>query len=126
MPVILIATLALLAYSLWVRRDTWWTRWENAASLTLVLLAAALVLMSPWAAAGISPVLHDGLGVWNLQVLIGHLCLIVAVTANIYHMLLRLADPAHVRVIMRRHLLIPVALGVALMGLTYLRSYQSY
>ncbi|BBZ25309.1 hypothetical protein [Mycolicibacter hiberniae] len=123
---ILIATLALLAYSLWVRRDTWSTRWENAATLALALLACALLLMSPWAAADIGPVLHDVLGVWNTPALVGHLCLIVAVTANIYHMLLRLADPVHVRVIMRRHLLIPIVLGVAVMVLAYLRSDQTY
>lgn len=126
MTALLIATLTLLAYSLWVRRDTWSTGWENAATLTLALLAFALLLMSPWAAAEIGPVLHDGLGVWNAQALIGHLCLLVAVTANIYHMLLRLADPVQVRVIMRRHLLIPIGLGVAVMVLAYLRSDQTY
>ena len=123
---IIVTTLAVVAYSLWVRRDTWWTRWENAATFALALEACALLLMSPWAGAKIGPVLHNGLGVWNVQQLIGHLCLIVAVTANINHMLVRLADPDQVRFIMRRQLMIPIWLGIAVMVPAYLRSDQDY
>ncbi len=122
----IIATLAIIAYSLWVRRDTWWTRWEAAASLALALEGCALVLMSPWAAATFGPALHRGLGVWNVQQMLGHLCLIVAITANIYHMLVRLADPDQVRSIMRRQLLFPVWLGITLMVPSYLLSDQQY
>ena len=28
---------AVAVYSLWVRRDTWWSRWEAAASLAIAL-----------------------------------------------------------------------------------------
>ncbi|KLO25422.1 hypothetical protein ABW16_22980 [Mycolicibacter heraklionensis] len=123
---IIVTTLAVVAYSLWVRRDTWWTRWESAATFALALEACALLLMSPWAGAKIGPVLHQGLGVWNIQQLIGHLCLIVALTANIYHMLVRLADPYQVRLLMRRQLMIPIWLSVAVMVPAYLRSDQDY
>lgn len=122
----ILATLALIGYSLWVRRDTWWSRWESAASLALVLEGCALVLMSPWGATKIGPVLHHVLGVWNTQQMLGHLCLIVAVTANIHHMLVRLADPDQVRFIMRRQLMIPIWLGFGLMVPAYLLSDQEY
>ncbi|OBH21606.1 hypothetical protein EHH44_19520 [Mycolicibacter terrae] len=124
--VLIVATLALIAYSSWIRRDTWWSRWEAAASLALVLEAGALLLMSPWGATAIGPILRRGLGVWNVQQMLGHLCLIAAVVANIYHMLVRLADPAQVRSIMRRHLTVPVWLGVALMVPSYLLADQEY
>lgn len=119
-------TLAVVAYSLWVRRDTWWTHWENAATMALALQASALLLMSPWAAHKLGPVLHNGLGVWNMQELLGHLCLIGAVTANNYHMLMRLADNAQLRWILRRQLLLPCWLCLAVMLPAYLRSDQAY
>lgn len=123
---IIVTTLAVLAYSLWVRRDTWWTRWESAATFALALAACALLLMSPWAGTEIGSVLHNGLGVWNVQHLIGHLCLIVALTASIYHMLVRLADPVQVRFIMRRQLMIPIWLSIVVMVPAYLRSDQDF
>jgi hypothetical protein len=124
--VLIVATLALITYSSWVRRDTWWSRWEAAASLALVLEGCALLLMSPWGATAIGPILHRGLGVWNVQQMLGHLCLIVAILANIYHMLVRLADPDQVRSIMRRQLIIPVWFGITLMVPSYLLADQEY
>jgi hypothetical protein len=123
---IIVGTLAIVAYSLWVRRETWWTRWESAATLALALEACALLLMSPWAGVEFGQVLHRGLRVWNVQQLVGHLCLIAAVTANIYHLLLRLADAIQVRLIMRRQLLLPIWLGLAIMLPAYLHSDQEY
>ncbi|WP_435673871.1 hypothetical protein [Mycolicibacter senuensis] len=120
------ATLALIAYSSWIRRDTWWSRWEVAASLALVLEGAALLLMSPWGAPAIGPLLYRVLGAWNVQQMLGHFCLIVAVSANVYHMLVRLADPDQVRSIMRRHLMPPVLLGIGLMAPSYLLADQEY
>ncbi|MEO6793116.1 MAG: hypothetical protein ABI253_04330 [Mycobacterium sp.] len=113
--VFLTATLAVIAYSLWVRRDTWWSRWEAAATLAVALEGCSLVLLSPWAGVELGPVLHRWLGMWNVQQLLGSLCLIVAVLANIYHMLVRLADPEQVPLIMRKHLQVPLGLGVVVM-----------
>lgn len=122
----IVATLGIVAYSLWIRRDTWWTRWEAGASLALILEGCALVLMSPWAGAAIGSVLYRGLGVWNMQQLLGHLCLILAVSANIHHMLVRLADPDQVRSIIRRQVMVPAWLGLAVMVPAFLSSGQQY
>ncbi|MEO6793117.1 MAG: hypothetical protein ABI253_04335 [Mycobacterium sp.] len=122
----IVVTLAVIAYSLWVRRDTWWSRWEAGATLAVALEGCSLVLMSPWAGVEVGRALHHDLGVWNLQQLLGHLCLILAVTANIHHMLVRLADPDQVRSIMRRQLMVPVWLAIALMVPTFLLSDQEY
>lgn len=120
------ATMTVIVYNLWVRRETWWTRWEAGASLAVALEGNSLLLMSPWAGTAIGLVLHRGLGVWNVQQLLGHLCLILAVSANIHHMLVRLADPDQVRSIMRRQILRPVWLGLAVMVPAFLLSDQKY
>jgi hypothetical protein len=117
--VFITATLAVIGYSLWVRRHTWWSRWESAATFAIALEGCSLVLLSPWAAAELSPLLHHCLGLWNVQHVVGGLALIVAVIANIYHMLVRLADPDQVRPLMRKHLQVPLGLGVALLLVSF-------
>jgi hypothetical protein len=123
---IIVGTLAIVAYSLWVRRDTWWTPWESGATLAVALAACAVLLMSPWAGIEIGQVLHRGLRVWNVQQLVGHLLLVAALTAIIYHLLLRLADAIQVRLIMRRQLLLPIWLYLAITLPAYLHSDQVY
>ncbi|MBS9535120.1 hypothetical protein KIH27_16150 [Mycobacterium sp. M1] len=114
-PVLINATLAIVVYSLWVRRDTWWSRWEARATLAVALEGCSIVLMSPWAGVELAPFLHRALGVWNVQQMAGHFCLIIAIAANVYHLLVRLADPDQVAAIMRRHIRGPVALSIAAM-----------
>lgn len=119
-------TLALIAYSLWVRRDTWWTRWEATATFAVMMEGWALLLMSPWASTTVGPVLYRALGAWNVQHLLGHLCLIAAVSGNVYHMLVRLADPDQVRVFIRRHLAVPIWPAIAIMVPAFLLSEQEF
>ena len=88
--VFITAALAVVCYCLWVRRDTWWSRWESAATFAIAMEGCALLLLSPWAGHELSPLLHSFLGVWNVQQLVGGLCMIIAIVANINHMLVRL------------------------------------
>ncbi|MEB3034825.1 hypothetical protein [[Mycobacterium] nativiensis] len=120
------AMLAVIVYSLWVRRDTWWSRWEVAATFALAMEGCALLLLSPWAGHTLGPMLHQYLHLWNVQQLLGIICLIVAVTANTYHMLVRLADPDHVLPIMRKHLLAPLGLGVVVMVATFVKTERGH
>ncbi|MGV0700464.1 hypothetical protein [Mycolicibacter sinensis] len=119
--VFITATLAVILYSLWVRRDTWWSRWEAAATFAIATEGCALVLLSPWAGTELGPRLYHWLGLWNVQHLLGSLVLIVAVIANIYHMMVRLADPDQVRPLMRKHLQLPLGLGVAVLLVTFVK-----
>jgi len=111
-PAFIVATLAMVVYCLWVRRDTWWSRWEAGATFAIAMEGCALLLLTPWAATELGPPLHALLGQWNVQQLLGWLCLIAGVIGNIYHILVRLTDHAHVWSIMRGHLLVPLGLGV--------------
>lgn len=121
-----LATLAVVLYCLWVRRDTWWSRWEAGATLAIALEALALLLSTPWAGHTLAPPLHECLGLWNVQQVLAVLCLIAGVLANIYHMLVRLTDPAHVPLIMRKHLQVPVAASVAVMAVSFVKSKRGY
>lgn len=120
------ATIAVITYSLWVRRDTWWSRWEAAATFAIAMEGCSLLLLSPWAGDELGPALHRWLRVWNVQQLFGSLCLIVAVMANIYHMLVRFADPDQVPPIMRKHLQVPVGLGVVVMLTTFVKTDRGF
>lgn len=120
--VFITAALAVVCYCLWVRRDTWWSRWESAATFAIAMEGCALLLLSPWAGHELSPLLHSFLGVWNVQQLVGGLCMIIAIVANINHMLVRLVQPDLVRPLMRKHLLVPLSLGVAVMLVAFVEA----
>lgn len=120
------ATLAGVGYSLWVRRDTWWSRWEIGVSLAIALEGVALLLWSPWGSVALGPLLYRGTGLWNVQNLLGHLCVVIAITANIYHVLVRLTDPERVQALMRRHLAVPVWSGMVLMVTLFVIADEGY
>lgn len=116
---LIIATLAAILCSLWIRRDTWRSRWEAGATINIALQGCAVLLMSHWAAAVLGPTLHRIFGLWNVQHLLGHICWIFAVTAIIQHGLTRLATEAHVRGLLRTYVARPVWLGVPLLGVLF-------
>ncbi|MGH3530622.1 MAG: hypothetical protein ACRDT5_03020 [Mycobacterium sp.] len=126
MSALITATLAAIFYSLWVRRDTWHSRWEAGASLNIALQGCAVLLMSPWASATLGPPLHHIFGRWNVEDLLGHICLIVAYTAIIHHGLARLADERQLRGLFRRHIEIPLRLGIPLLVAVFIIANEDY
>lgn len=120
------ATVMVALYSLWVRRDTWWSRWEIGITLAITLETFALVLMSPWAAETLGPWVHQATRIWNLQQLLGHICFVVAVGANIYHVLARLADFDRFRPMFRRQVELPVQAGVTAMVIVFVIADAGY
>ncbi|OMC09085.1 hypothetical protein AWC18_20335 [Mycolicibacter nonchromogenicus] len=125
-PVCIGATAVMVTYCLWVRRDTWWSRWEAGATFAIAMEGLGLLLLTPWAATELSPPLHTVTGVWNVQQLLGFLCLVAGIIGNIYHMLVRLTDPAHVWPIMRKHLLVPVGIGVAVVVVAFVSTDRGF
>jgi hypothetical protein len=126
MSVLITVTLAAVVYSLWIRRDTWRSRWEAGASLNIALQGCAVLLMSPWASATLGPPLHHMFRRWNVEDLLGHICLIVAVTAIIHHGLARLDDERRLRGLFRRHIEIPLRLGVPLLVAVFIIADEGY
>lgn len=126
MSALILATLAVVVGSLWIRRHTWGSRWEAGASLNIALQGCAVLLMSPWASAHVGPPLHDVFGRWNIEDLIGHLCLIVAVTAIIQHGLARLVDTSQLRALLRDHVETPLQFGVPLLVAVFIIADEGY
>jgi hypothetical protein len=120
------ATLAAVLCSLWIRRHTWRSRWEAGATLNIALQGCAVLLMSPWTSATLGPPLHAVFERWNVEDLLGHICLIVAVTAVIGHGLVRLTDEVRVQALLRRHVVAPVTLGVPLLVAVFVVTDEGY
>ncbi|WP_046302025.1 hypothetical protein [Mycobacterium sp. UM_Kg27] len=125
-PAFIVATAAMVTYCLWVRRDTWWSRWEVGATFAIAMEGLALILLTPWAGTELGPPLHSVTGLWNVQQVLGWLCLIAGIVGNIYHMLVRLTDPAHVWPIMRKHLLVPVGSGVVVVLMAFFNTDRGF
>lgn len=126
MSALIIVTLAAVFYSLWIRRHTWRSRWEAGASLNIALQGCAVLLMSPWASATLGPPLHHLFGMWNVEDLLGHICLIVAATAICHHGLARLDDERSLRRLFRRRIEIPLWLGVPLLVAVFIVADEGY
>src|SRR3978361_500765 len=85
-------TMACIAWSLWIRRVTWFCRRGVAATLNIALQGAAVLLMSPIASETVGHWLHAATGMWNLEDYVGHDMYIVAASAVVYNALGRLQD----------------------------------
>ena len=119
LAVLLVVTLASIAWSLWIRRVTWRCRWEVAATLNIALQGCAVVLMSPAASATLGVALHDLTGKWNLEDYIGHDCYIVAASAIVYNALGRLSDDHAMQTAFKQYVERPATLCIPLLLATF-------
>jgi hypothetical protein len=126
MSALIIVTLIAVFYSLWIRRDTWRSRWEVDASLNIALQGCAVLLMSPWASETFGPPLHHVFGRWNVEDLLGHICLMVAAAAIIDHGMARLGDHDQWRRIFLRHITIPFWVGVPILVAVFFAADERY
>jgi hypothetical protein len=108
-------TLGCIAWSLWIRRVTWSSRWEVAATLNIALQGLAVLLMSPWASESLGHWLHAVTGMWNLEDYIGHDAYIVAASAVVYNALGRLADDHVMQKTFRMYVERPATLCIPLL-----------
>lgn len=120
------ATVLVVLYSLWVRRDTWWSRWEIGITSAIAMEGCALVLLSPWAAQTFGKWLHGVTGLWNVQQLVGHICIIMAIAANCYHVMARLADFDRMRSLYLRQVKWPARLVVPAMVVVFVVADADY
>lgn len=114
-PALIAATLLAVVVSLWIRRGTWSSWWEVGLSRAVALQGCALLLMSPWADGVLGPPLHRVFGLWNIEDLLGHLCLIIAAAAIVHHCLTRLAGPELLGSMFERDIQQPLTLGAPLL-----------
>jgi hypothetical protein len=112
-------TLGCIAWSLWIRRVTWSSRWEVAATLNIALQGIAVVLMSPLASETLGHWLHAMTGMWNLEDYIGHDAYIVAASAVVYNALGRLQDDHSMQTTFKQYVERPATLCIPLLLVTF-------
>lgn len=111
---LIIFTLCTICWSLWIRRVTWSRSMEVAATLNIALQGAAVFLMSPWASRTIGAWLYGLTGLWNLEDLVAHDCYVVAASAIVYHLIIRL-DQQHLARRFKLHIELPATLCLPIM-----------
>jgi hypothetical protein len=112
-------TLTCIGWSLWIRRVTWSSRWEFAATLNIALQGGAVLLMSPWASETLGVALHAMTGKWNLEDYIGHDLYIVAASAVVYNALGRLQDDHSLQKSFKQYVEYPATLCIPLLLVTF-------
>lgn len=122
---LIIITLASIAWSLWIRRVTWHSRWEVAATLNIALQGCAVALISPLASETFGVALHNVTGEWNLQNYIGHDCYIVAASAIVYNAVGRLAEDEAIQRSFKQYVERPATLCIPLLLATFTLSRGS-
>ena len=118
-------TLASIAWSLWIRRVTWHSRWEVAATLNIALQGCAVALISPLASETVGVALHNITGEWNLQNYVGHDCYIVAASAIVYNAVGRLAEDDTIQRSFKQWVERPATLCIPLLLATFTLSRGS-
>jgi hypothetical protein len=118
-------TLACIGWSLWIRRLTWHSRWEVAATFNIALQGLTIALMSPLAADTLGVALHDLTGVWNLQNYLGHDCYVVAASAIVYNALGRITEDDVLRETFKQYVERPATLCIPLLLATFTLSRGS-
>lgn len=112
--VAVVMPLVACGYALWVRRDTWGSRWDSNPSRILVFIGGAVVLMSPVGWGLLDPLLHSALGVWNVAGLLAALCMFAAVVTMSGHLVTRLDDQDRAKRLERRYIKTPLKLVLPL------------
>lgn len=116
----IVAALIALASGLWVRRTTWFYKWESAATVNLAGIFVCLVCMMPITAPAFE-VLHRVTGIWDLEDMIGHLVYLGGITVLSYVTLNRIELPAaarwrHWRLELPATVVLPLLVGLFVLG----------
>ncbi|OFJ52110.1 hypothetical protein [Mycolicibacterium grossiae] len=119
LAVLIVITVACIAWSLWIRRVTWSCRWEVAATLNIALQGGAVLLMSPWASETLGHWLHALTGKWNLEDYLGHDLYIVAASAVVYNALGRLQDDHALQQTFKQYVERPATVCIPLLLVTF-------
>lgn len=119
LTIVIAVTLASVAWSLWVRRVTWSSRWEVAATLNIALQGGAVLLMTPWASQNLGPILFQLTGKWNVEDYLGHDLYVVAASAIVYNAMGRLRDDEAMQQTFTQYVERPATLCIPLMLATF-------
>lgn len=116
MTLVATATILVAVVALWSLRHTWSIPWERPAAAAVALLAVDVVLAVHPVNRWVSVRLHAITGCWNIEDLVGHVCVIAALCSVLYLVLDRLDTyPSQFRALVRSRIELPATLAIAVM-----------
>lgn len=120
MGVIATVTLVVALLALWSIRHAWSIPTERPATVAVALLAADVLLMTPQLNWWLSRKLHAITGVWNLEDLTGHMCVLIAMCCLLYLVADRLdMNPAQFRWFVRYRIELPCTIAFAVLAAVF-------
>jgi hypothetical protein len=118
--VIATVTLVVALLALWSIRHAWSIPTERPATVAVALLAADVLLMTPQLNWWLSRKLHAITGVWNLEDLTGHMCVLIAMCCLLYLVADRLdMNPAQFRWFVRYRIELPCTIAFAVLAAVF-------
>jgi hypothetical protein len=118
--VIATVTLVVALLALWSIRHAWSIPTERPATVAVALLAADVLLMTPQLNWWLSRKLHAITGVWNLEDLAGHICVLIAMCCLLYLVADRLdMNPAQFRWFVRYRIELPCTIAFAVLAAVF-------
>ena len=119
-------TLGCIIWSLWIRRHTWVCKWEQAATLNILLQGLALFLVTPLSGRTVGKTLCHLTHIHNLDDYIAHNLYLIALGCVVYHILSRLGDDEDFKYRFDRHILRPATLILPLLLALYMMGSGSH
>ncbi len=114
---VITVTVAIMFWSLWIRRMTWKCSYEVAATFNITLQCLAVILMSPWASHTVGRWLYNITGDHNLEDYLAHDLYIIAASAIALNVVGKLGPEAQAR--FKRDVEMPATLAIPIMFLTF-------
>lgn len=114
---VITVTVAIMFWSLWIRRMTWKCSYEVAATFNITLQCLAVILMSPWASHTVGRWLYNITGDHNLEDYLAHDLYIIAASAIALNVVGKLGPEAQAR--FKRDVEMPATLAIPVMFLTF-------
>lgn len=112
--------------ALWIRRKSFNCRWEGAASVVPSSAAGAAYLTSAPATNEVGIALHRLTGLWNLEDILGHLCVLICASAAVYLFLVRFGDTESVQELYTRWVVFPLTVLIPVSFALYLPSAAAH
>lgn len=121
MPVrlLLIVSLAISLWALWLRRSSFGCRWEGAPTLVAASAAVAAYLTSGHASEFLADELYRLTGGWNYEDFLGHHAAILCAGAAVYMCLVRLEDAPTVQAYYTQWVVLPLTVASSLLQATW-------
>jgi len=110
-------------WAVWVRRHTFRMPYEQATTLTIVLIATAAILLSPASTPVFGRLGWELTGRWHLDDFVGHLMLVAAIMASNSAGMMRLPSVRRYMVPLLWH---PLVIGSAVMAMLFAHSRASH